>query len=135
VDPLQWMPRRRLPVWVEIALGWALAVVAAGVRLALNFVLADTVAFITFFPAVVIAAAFGGRIAAATALVCSAVIGTLLWAAPAGPLAPGLPALVSFLVSGALCGAVVALLREALVARWIDEENRRASSEAPDSSG
>jgi hypothetical protein len=72
--------------------------------------------YITYFPVLVAATIYGGWVAGLVALLISAVLGTLLWASPVGPLADGVAPLLTFAVSGALCVGLVLHLRTLLLA-------------------
>jgi two-component sensor histidine kinase len=104
--------------WAGAALGLALVALAAVLRLALDPLLGRNYAFVTFYLAVIAAAALGRFVGFATALVASIVVA---WYAflPAR-LSFGLPtraeevALIAFVFVGGLSGAVTAGLRRAL---------------------
>jgi PAS domain S-box-containing protein len=94
----------RRQTWAGVALGAVLA--ATLIRLAFLKALGLHAAFITFFPAVMLAALYGGLRSGVLATVLSAVVASYFWVEPTGRLAIAAPedwlALAIFLASGVM---------------------------------
>lgn len=95
-----WLPDEPPRRWQALLLGGALAGAATLARAALEAPLGHELPFITYFPALILAAAIGGRIGGATCLLASTLAAWLLFLPPEG--APRAWAIGSFWVAGGL---------------------------------
>src|SRR5208283_2566434 len=84
--------RTNRPVWLRCSVGVLAAVLAAAIRLQFLEVLELRAAFLTFYPAVAIAALYGGLEAGLTATAVSAVLADYFWVEPVGSFAITNPA-------------------------------------------
>ena len=87
---------------------------AAAVRLVFLSALGTHAPFVVFYPAVMLAALYGGRRAGLAATVLSAIIADYFWIEPAGQFAIGQPADWLGLVVFLLCGGMISWVTEAL---------------------
>ena len=96
------IPTRPLPWWQSALLALACLALATGVRIVATPILGESVPFITFFPAVMLAAVWGGPIGGAVALLLAPMIVGFIVGAPHDrfTLPPG--AVAAFLIAGAL---------------------------------
>src|SRR5271157_6025655 len=98
--------RTNRPVWLRCSVGVLLAIIAAAIRLQFLEMLELRVTFVTFYPAVAVAALYGGFSAGLLATFVSAVLADYFWMEPFGRLAitnsADLMSMVVFLASGAL---------------------------------
>ncbi len=98
--------RTNRPVWLRCTVGVLVAVLAAAIRLQFLEVLELRVTFLTFYPAVVIAALYGGLSAGLLATLVSAALADYFWMEPVGQFAiansADLLSLAVFIASGAL---------------------------------
>ncbi len=98
--------RRNRPFWLRCVAAVLLAVFAALIRWQFLGVLGLRAAFITFFPAVTLAALYGGFLPGLLAAVVSAALADYFWAEPVGRFAtkntPDLIGILFFLAAGAL---------------------------------
>ncbi len=98
--------RRNHPLWVRCVVATLVAILAAFVRLGFLGVLGLFVPFLTFYPAVAIAAFYGGLSAGSIATGLSAVFAGYFWIAPVGRFTPkntrDLIGILVFLASGVL---------------------------------
>jgi K+-sensing histidine kinase KdpD len=76
--------RTNRPVWLRCAVGVLVAIIAAAIRLQFLEVLELRAAFLTFYPAVAVAALYGGLEAGLLATAVSAVLADYFWMAPVG---------------------------------------------------
>jgi two-component sensor histidine kinase len=105
----EWLPNRTGRPWQSVVLGVALAGVATVARLAIHGPLGRELPFITYFPALIIAAAFGGWAGGLSCLAIATAAAIALF------LRPGMAAawaLGSFWVASALVVAVAATLAD-----------------------
>ena len=79
--------RTNRPVWLRCTVGVLAAVIAAAIRLQFLQVLELRAAFLTFYPAVALAALYGGLEAGLLATVVSAALASYFWIEPVGHLA------------------------------------------------
>lgn len=103
---------------VKLAVGAGCATFALVLRLSLTPLIGDTIPFLTFFPAILVASAWVGWRGGAVCLVLCTFYGMYFLvpiAAPGGPAVPGLIAALLLVVSGGLIGMVAAMLRTALI--------------------
>ena len=98
--------RTNRPVWLRCAVGVLAAVLAAAIRLQFLEILELRVTFLTFYPAVAVAALYGGFSAGLLATVVSAALADYFWMEPVGQFgitnSADLLGLAVFLASGAL---------------------------------
>ncbi|MGO9372596.1 MAG: PAS domain S-box protein [Syntrophobacteraceae bacterium] len=98
--------RTNRPVWLRCAVGVLVAIIAAAIRLQFLEVLELRVTFVTFYPAVAVAALYGGFGPGLLATVVSAVLADYFWMEPVGQFAitnsADLISMVVFLASGTL---------------------------------
>jgi two-component sensor histidine kinase len=104
-----WLPDKAVRPWQAIGLGLALAAVATLVRFALWLPLGRELPFITFVPAVIVAAALG-RFAGGLSCLAGATLGAALVLMPLGASAPLM--IGSFWIVGGLVIAVVSTLAD-----------------------
>jgi PAS domain S-box-containing protein len=102
-----------------VALALVLVLVAAGVRLLFLQALGMSFAFLTFYPAVMLAALYGGRRAGIVATLASAVVADYFWIAPAHSLMMARP--IDWLAS-AIFGA------SGILVSWIADQLLRAQA-------
>ena len=96
--------RTNRPVWLRCVVGVLIAVLAAAVRLQFLEVLELRAAFLTFYPAVAVAALYGGLGAGLLATVVSAALADYFWIEPVGQFAITNPAdLISIIIFLASC--------------------------------
>jgi signal transduction histidine kinase/ActR/RegA family two-component response regulator len=102
---------------LQLAIGIGVALLAIACRMGLRPALGDLSPWITSLSAVLIAALFGGVVAGLAALILCAIAGQQLFFGPAGsPMSPDAAqwgSLVTFLINGALVGAIAAVFRAA----------------------
>jgi PAS domain S-box-containing protein len=123
--------RRSLATGVLIAL--ACVAIATAVRLAAQPLLASDLPFLTYFPAILVAACLGGRTSGFIALVASAVLSLWLFVSPHGQWTLSPPAAVAealFLLAGGMIVLVGSGLVEALRLRARSEHRFRSLAEA-----
>ncbi len=122
--------RIRRHAWVGVALAAVLA--ATLIRLAFLQALGLHAAFITFFPAVMLAAFYGGLRAGVLATLLSAVAASYFWTEPAGRLAIAAPedwlALAIFLASGVMLSWIAERMDIDLTERKRAEEALRRAN-------
>jgi PAS domain S-box-containing protein len=98
--------RTNRPVWLRYAVGVLLAVIAAAIRFQFFGILELRAPFVTFYPAVMVAALYGGLGPGLLATVISAALADYFWIEPVGQFAitnfADLISFVIFLSSGAL---------------------------------
>jgi len=98
--------RTNRPFWLRCTLGILFAVIAAAIRWQFLESLGLRVTFLTFYPAVAVAAIYGGFIAGLLATAVSAVLANYFWMEPVGQSGisnvADLLSIVIFLASGAL---------------------------------
>jgi PAS domain S-box-containing protein len=102
-----------------VALALALVSVAAGVRLLFLQALGMSFAFLTFYPAVMLAALYGGRRAGIVATLASAVVANYFWIAPAGSLSMTRP--IDWLASAIFAAS-------GILVSWIADQLLRAQA-------
>ena len=96
--------RTNRPVWLRCVVGVLIAVLAAAIRLQFLEVLELRAAFLTFYPAVAVAALYGGLGAGLLATVVSAALADYFWIEPVGQFAITNPAdLISIIIFLASC--------------------------------
>ncbi|MGO9017457.1 MAG: PAS domain S-box protein [Syntrophobacteraceae bacterium] len=79
--------RTSRPVWLRCTVGLLAAVIAAAIRLQFLEVLELRAAFVTFYPAVALAALYGGFVSGLLAAVVSAAFASYFWLEPVGQFA------------------------------------------------
>src|SRR5271157_1099099 len=98
--------RTNRPVWLRCTVGVLAAVLAAAIRLQFLEALEFRATFLTFYPAVAVAALYGGFVAGLLATVVSAALASHFWMEPVGQFAimnsTDLLSITVFLASGAL---------------------------------
>ena len=104
------------PVWLRYAIALAVVAFAAGVRATLLHRLGTRAPYLTFFPAVILAALYGGLWPGLMAAALSAILAAFFWIEPVGHLMIADPmdwtALIVFLASSSLiCGVAEAMHR------------------------
>lgn len=100
-------PAAKLTTGRALAIGLGLALLAFVLRVLLQDVLGSTLAFVTFYPAIALAAWIGGLRAGLLATVASTVLGGIFFLEPAGRLQRGdVDALVLFAAAGAAVGVI-----------------------------
>jgi PAS domain S-box-containing protein len=105
--------RTNRPVWLRCTVGILVAILAAAIRWQFPGSLEVRSAFLAFYPAVVVAALYGGLSAGLSATFVSAVLAGYLRIAPVGQFAiTNFAGLISMAVFAA-CGALVSYLAEA----------------------
>lgn len=104
-----WLPNKIQRPWQSAILGVALAGAATAARLAIHGPLGQALPFITFFPALIIAAVLGGLIGGLSCLAVATIAAIALLLTPE---MSGAWALGSFWVAGALVIAVAAALAD-----------------------
>ena len=107
-----WLPDEPPRRWQALLLGGTLAGAATLARGALEAPLGHELPFITYFPALIIAAAWGGATGGLTCLLVSTVAAWLLFLPPEGP--PPTWAIGSFWVAGGLIIFVGAALADSV---------------------
>ncbi|MGO8944812.1 MAG: PAS domain S-box protein [Syntrophobacteraceae bacterium] len=102
--------RTNRPVWLRCAVGVLAAIIAAAIRLQFFEILELRVTFLTFYPAVAVAALYGGLGPGLLATVVSAALADYFWMEPVGSFAiassADLISMAVFLASGALISYV-----------------------------
>ncbi len=125
--------RTNRPVWLRCAVGVLLAVIAAAIRLQFLEILGLRATFLTFYPAVVVAALYGGFSAGLPATAVSSVLADYFWIEPVGRLAitdsADLMSLVVFLASGALISYLAEAAYRAQARAHKAEEQSRLGAE------
>ena len=125
--------RTNRPVWLRCAVGVLLAVIAAAIRLQFLEILGLRAAFLTFYPAVAVAALYGGFSAGLLATAVSAVLADYFWMEPVGSLAvtnsADLMSMVVFLASGALISYLAEAAYRAQARAHKAEEHSRLAAE------
>jgi two-component sensor histidine kinase len=124
-DWFDYLPRRIRSVWKGQVLALICLVLGFGLRWALTPLLHYNGPFFTFFPAVMIAAIWGGPIAGLTTLVGGAGLASFFWLAPLFDIdvAEGLgPHLLGFLLVGGVVLVVAAVLRSLVDRQQAAEE-------------
>ena len=123
--------RDRAPHRYSIAI--VMVLIAAVVRLVFLEALGTRVAFVTFYPAVMLAAFYGGFRAGAVATAVAAAVADYFWIAPARSFAIGSPsdglAILIFVVSCSLISWIVGLLQKTQARVRGLEADRRAELE------
>ncbi|MFZ0943157.1 MAG: PAS domain S-box protein [Syntrophobacteraceae bacterium] len=98
--------RTNRPVWLRYAVGVLIAIIAAAIRLQFLEILELRATFLTFYPAVAVAALYGGLGPGLLATVVSATLADYFWMEPVGRFAiassADLMSIAVFLASGAL---------------------------------
>jgi PAS domain S-box-containing protein len=98
--------RTNRPVWIRCTVGVLVAIIAAAIRLQFLEVLELRVTFLTFYPAVAVAALYGGFSAGLLATVVSAALAYYFWMEPVGRFgirnSADLLSMAVFIASGAL---------------------------------
>ncbi|MBF0482199.1 MAG: response regulator [Desulfovibrionaceae bacterium] len=112
---LGWLQRPH-PLWVRIAIALAAVALAALFRLAFFGPLGNRIPYLTFYPAVAVAALFGGLSTGLSATLFSAVL-ILTWLLPGGALLAMGPvdalAFAVFILSGVLVSSIAEAMRRA----------------------
>lgn len=124
-DWLDYLPRRIRSGWRGQGFALLCLSLAFVLRLALTPVLHRNGPFFTFFPAVMIAAIWGGPLAGLTTLLGGALLAAAFWIAPVGTveIAPAeLPHLLSFVLLGGVVLLVAAALRSRVARQEAAEE-------------
>lgn len=124
-DWLDYLPRRIRSVWKGQVLAVVCLVVAFGLRWGLTPLLEYNGPFFTFFPAVMIAAVWGGPLSGFTTLAGGALLAAYFWLAPLFDFAVTeqvAPHLVGFLLVGGVVLVVAAVLRSLVDRQQAAEE-------------
>jgi two-component sensor histidine kinase len=115
---IQYMPKRRVPLWKALLIGCACTGSGFLLRLLIDpFVFG--VPFVTFFPMLVVATFWGGLGAGTCALLLSAIVGTYEWLPPHHSFELGLTSamtMAAFLFAGGTVVFSVHLVNEVLAA-------------------
>ena len=124
--------RTNRPVWLRCTVGVLVAVIAAAIRLQFLEILELRATFLTFYPAVAVAALYGGFGAGLLATVVSAALADYFWMEPVGQFAitnfADLISMVVFLASGALISYLAeATYRAQARAHKAEEQSRLAA--------
>ena len=102
--------RTNRPVWLRCTVGVLAAVLAAAIRLQFLEILEFRVTFLTFYPAVAVAALYGGLGTGLLATVVSAALANYFWMEPVGQFgitnSADLISMVVFLASGTLISSL-----------------------------
>ena len=121
------------PLWLRCTVGVLAAVLAAAIRLQFLEVLELRAAFLTFYPAVAVAALYGGFGAGLLATVVSAALADYFWMEPVGQFAitnsADLISMVVFLTSGALMSYLAEAAYRAQARAHKAEEQAKLASE------
>ena len=125
--------RTNRPLWLRCTVGVLVAIIAAGIRLHFLGILESRVTFVTFFPAVAIAALYGGLGPGLLATVVSAALVDYFLMAPVGSFAIAnivdTISLVVFLASGTLISYLAELHNRAQARAHKAEEQSRLAAE------
>jgi two-component sensor histidine kinase len=124
----RWIGRERVAPLAGVAAATACVLAATLLRLALDPVLGTGYSFVTYFLAVIVAAATTGVMGGATALAMSVVVAWYLFVPPARSfdLSPrDATAVAIFLLNAGLSGLVAAMLRRTLVALTRAEDRQQ----------
>src|SRR5208283_2080057 len=125
--------RTNRPVWLRCIVGVLVAVLAAAIRLQFLEVLELRAAFVTFYPAVAVAALYGGFVAGLLATVVSAAFAAYFWMEPIGQFAitnlADLISMVIFFVGGAMISYLAEAMYSAQARAHIAEEQSRLAAE------
>lgn len=130
---LKRVPLRRRSWWADQLIALGCVTLATAVRLAVQPLVDQDISYLTYFPAILIAACLGDRWSGLTALIGSAMLGPWLFADPFGEasLAPALGVLTAlFLLAGGAVMMVGAGLTETLRLRARSEHRFRSLAEA-----
>ena len=131
--------RTNRPVWLRYTLAVLITVVAAAIRLQFLEVLEFRAAFLTFYPAVAVAALYGGLGPGLLATVVSATLTDYFWMEPAGHFAISNSAdqisMVVFLASGALIAYLADATYRAQARAHKAEEQSRLAAEREKAAG
>ena len=119
--PLLPLGEKSRPALYRDTIAVVMVLAAAAVRLVFLQAMGPRVPFATFYPAVILAALYGGRRAGLLATALSAILADYFWIEPTGSFALGQPA--------DWLGLVIFLLTGAMVA-WITEAMHRAHTQA-----
>ena len=122
----RFLPMRPLPWWGALRLAAACVAAGAGVRAAGGAFFGGDLPFISFFPAILVAAVWGGFSGGLAAVVGSAVAAYLMFMDRRAGIGATAWALGSFLLSGGLLVLVGGLLGRAVRALAISEERFRS---------
>ena len=129
--------RTNRPVWLRCAVGVLAAVIAAAIRLQFLGTLELRATFLTFYPAVAVAALYGGFVAGLLATVVSAVLANYFWMEPVGQFAiansADLLSIIVFLASGGLVSYLAEATYRAQARAHKAEEQSRLSAERENS--
>ena len=125
--------RTNRPVWLRCIVGVFVAVLAAAIRLEFLEVLELRAAFVTFYPAVAVAALYGGFVAGLLATVVSAAFAAYFWMEPIGQFAitnlADLISMVIFFVGGAMISYLAEAMYSAQARAHKAEEQSRLAAE------
>ena len=105
--------RTNRPVWLRYMAGALLAILAAWIRVQFLEILEFRVAFLTFYPAVALAALYGGFGAGLLATFASAALANYYLMEPVGHLAISYPADLLGIIIFLACGALISYMAEA----------------------
>ncbi len=124
--------RTNRPLWLRCTVGVLVAVIAAAIRLQFLQVLEVRAAYLTFYPAVAVAALYGGMSAGLVATIVSAALADYFWIEPVGQFAitnsADLISMVVFLSSCALISYLAeAAYRAQARAHKAEEQSRLAA--------
>ncbi len=124
--------RTSRPVWLRCTVGVLAAVIAAAIRLHFLEILELRAAFVTFYPAMAIAALYGGFVAGLLATLVSAALASYFWLEPVGQFAvtnfADLISLVIFLAGGTMISYLAeAMYRAQARAHKAEEQSRLAA--------
>ena len=125
--------RTNRPVWLRCAVGVLVAIIAAAIRLQFLEILELRAPFVIFFPAVAVAALYGGFGAGLLATVVSTALAAYFWIDPVGHIAitnsVNLISMVVFLASGALISYLAEAAYRAQARAHRAEEHSRLAAE------
>src|SRR5208283_4518647 len=124
--------RTNRPVWLRCTVGVLAAVLAAAIRLQFLEILELRVTFLTFYPAVAVAALYGGLGPGLLATVVSAALANYFWMEPVGQFgitnSADLISMIVFLASGTLISSLAeATYRAQARAHKAEEQSRLAA--------
>jgi len=125
--------RTNRPLWLRCAVGVLVVIIAAAIRLLFLEILELRATFVVFFPAVAVAALYGGLGAGLLATVVSTALVHYFWMAPVGQFGIKGPAdlmsMVVFLAGGALVSYLAEATYSAQARAYKAEEQSRLAAE------
>ncbi len=125
--------RTSRPLWLRCTIGVILAIIAAAIRLEFLEVLELRASFLTFYPAVAVAALYGGLEAGLLATAVSAALADYFWMEPVGQFgitnSADLIGIVVFLASGTLISYLAAMTFRSQARAHKAEEQLKVAAE------